>query len=65
MGLWVRIAARYLVGAIGGLLLYAGLPADLVHMVKSDPEFMAGIGIALAALVEWATVFARRRGWFT
>lgn len=65
MGLWTRILARYLVGALAGLLLYAGLPADVVAMVKSDPEITAGIGIAVAALVEWLTVQARRRGWLT
>lgn len=65
MGLWTRILARYLVGALAGLLLYAGLPADVVAMVKSDPEITAGIGIAVAALVEWLTVLARRRGWLT
>lgn len=65
MGLWTRILARYLVGALAGLLLYAGLPADVVAMVKSDPEITAGIGLAVAALVEWLTVLARRRGWLT
>lgn len=65
MGLWTRILARYLVGALAGLLLYAGLPADVVAMVKSDPEITAGIGVAVAALVEWLTVQARRRGWLT
>ena len=65
MGLWTRILARYLVGALAGLLLYAGLPADVVAMVKSDPEITAGIGLAVAALVEWLTVQARRRGWLT
>lgn len=65
MGLWFRILARYLVGVIGGLLAYAGLPAEVVDMVKSDPEIAAGIGLALAALIEWLTVIARRRGWLT
>lgn len=65
MGLWTRILARYLVGALAGLLLYAGLPADVVAMVKNDPEITAGIGLAVAALVEWLTVQARRRGWLT
>ena len=65
MGLWTRILARYLVGALAGLLLYAGLPADVVAMVKSDPEITAGFGLAVAALVDWLTVLARRRGWLT
>lgn len=65
MGLFVRIMARYLVGILGGVLLYAGLPADMVEMIKADPEITAFIGLAVAALVEWVTVVARRRGWLT
>lgn len=65
MGLWTRILSRYLIGALGGLLIYAGLPADVVAMIKSDPEITAGVGIAMAALVEWLTVVARRNGWLT
>jgi hypothetical protein len=65
MGLWTRILGRYLVGAVIGLLAYAGLPADLVAAVKDDPEITAGVTLVLAALIEWVTVQARRRGWLT
>lgn len=65
MGLWVRIAARYLIGGLAGLLVYAGLPPEVIDMVRNDPEIAAGVALALAGLVEWATVFARRRGWLT
>lgn len=65
MMLWMRIFSRYLAGGIGGLLIYAGLPPDLANEIKNDPEIVAGIGLALAALIEWVTVVARRRGWKT
>lgn len=65
MGLWTRILARYLVGALAGVLIYAGLPTDLVATVKADPEITTGATLAVAALVEWVTVMARRRGWLT
>lgn len=65
MGLWVRIASRYLIGALAGLLIYAGLPADLVEAVRHDPEIATGVTLALAGFVEWVTVVARRRGWLT
>ena len=65
MGLWARIISRYFVGVLAGLLLYAGLPVDVVDAVKHDPELVAGVSIALAGLVEWLTVIARRRGWMT
>ena len=65
MGLWSRILGRYLVGALIGLLAYAGLPADVVAAVRDDPEIMAGVTLAVAGLIEWATVQARKRGWLT
>lgn len=65
MGLWVRIASRYLIGALAGTLIYAGLPADLVEAIRNDPEIATGVTLALAAFVEWVTVVARRRGWLT
>lgn len=65
MGLWTRIFARYLIGALGGVLIYAGLPADLVATVKADPEITTGVTLAVAALVEWLTVVARKKGWLT
>lgn len=65
MGLWARILGRYVVGALIGLLAYAGLPADVVAMVKADPEVTAGVTLAVAGLIEWATVQARKRGWLT
>ena len=65
MGLWLRILARYLVGIIGGVLVYAGLPPDMVALIRDDPELLAGVGIILAAIVEWLTVVARRHGWLT
>ena len=65
MGLWARILGRYAVGALIGLLAYAGLPADVVAAVKDDPEITAGVTLAVAGLIEWATVQARKRGWLT
>ena len=63
MGLWARILSRYFVGVLAGLLLYAGMPVDVVDAIKNDPELVAGVTIALAGLIEWMTVVARRRGW--
>lgn len=65
MGLWSRILGRYLVGAMIGLLAYAGLPADVIDLVKSDPEVTAGVTLAVAGVIEWATNVARKRGWLT
>lgn len=65
MGLWMRIAARYLIGAMAGLMVWTGLPSEVVDMIMQDPEIVTGITLALAALVEWVTVVARRRGWLT
>ncbi len=65
MGLWMRIAARYLIGALAGVLVWAGLPAEVVEMIRQDPEIVTGVTLALAALVEWVTVVARKRGWLT
>lgn len=65
MGLWTRILTRYLIGVIAGGLLWAGVPPDVIEMVRNDPEIVAAVSIALAALVERLTVIARRRGWLT
>lgn len=65
MGLWSRILARYLIGALAGLLVYAGLPPDVIEMVRTDPEIFAGVTLLMAGLVEWVTTVARRRGWLT
>ena len=65
MGLWMRIAARYLIGGIGGLLVYAGMPADVVAFVREDPEIVTGVTFALIGAIEWVTVIARKRGWLT
>ena len=65
MGLWTRILARYFVGGMVGVLIYAGLPADMIDLVKNDPEVMAGVTVAIGAGVEGVTVLARRRGWLT
>lgn len=65
MGLWTRILTRYLIGGIAGLLAYAGLPPDVIEAVRSDPEIVAAVALALAGAVEWLTVVARRRGWLT
>lgn len=65
MGLWSRILGRYLVGAMIGLLAYAGLPADVIDLVKSDPEVTAGVTLVVAGVIEWATNVARKRGWLT
>ena len=65
MGLWTRILGRYLVGALAGLLLYAGLPPELVAMIRDDPEISAGVALAVASLIEMLTDQARKRGWKT
>lgn len=65
MGLWTRILARYLVGALIGLLAYAGLPTEVVDLVKNDPEITAGVTLAVAGGIEWATMVARKKGWLT
>lgn len=65
MGLWSRILGRYLVGALVGLLAYAGLPHDVIEIIRNDPEITTGVTLAVAALIEWLTVQARRRGWLT
>ncbi len=65
MGLWTRILARYLVGALIGLLAYAGLPTEVVDLVKNDPEITAGVTLAVAGVIEWATMVARKKGWLT
>lgn len=65
MGLWMRIAARYLIGALAGVLVWAGLPAEVVEMIMQDPEIVTGVTLALVAFVEWITVVARKRGWLT
>ena len=65
MGLWSRILARYLIGALAGLLAYAGLPPEVIEAVRTDPEIFAGVTLLMAGLVEWVTTVARRRGWLT
>lgn len=65
MGLWARILGRYLVGALVALLAYAGLPADVVDVVRNDPEITAGVTLAVAGVIEWATTVARKKGWKT
>jgi hypothetical protein len=65
MGLWLRIAARYLIGGMAGLLAYAGMPADVIDVIRQDPEIVTGVTLALVATVEWVTVEARKRGWLT
>lgn len=65
MGLWTRILGRYLVGALIGLLAYAGLPVDVIELVKADPEITAGVTLAVAGVIEWATTVARKKGWLT
>lgn len=65
MGLWSRILGRYLVGALIALLAYAGLPTEVVDLVKNDPEITAGVTLAVAGVIEWATTVARKKGWKT
>lgn len=65
MGLLIRILGRYAVGALAGLLAYAGLPPAVIDAIRNDPEIAALIGIGVAALIEWATMVARRHGWLT
>lgn len=65
MGLWSRILGRYVVGAMLGLLAYAGLPADFVDVVRNDPEITTVVTLGIAGLIEWITVKARKLGWLT
>jgi hypothetical protein len=65
MGLWMRIAARYLIGGVAGLLVYAGLPPEVVDVLRDDPEIVTAVTLALVAGVEVVTVVARRKGWLT
>lgn len=65
MGLWLRIAARYLIGGMAGLLAYAGLPPEVIEIIRQDPEIATGVTLALVAAVEWITVEARKRGCLT
>lgn len=65
MGLWARILGRYGVGAIVGLLLSIGLPADVADAIKDDPEIVAAVSLAIGGLIEWLTTVARKRGWST
>lgn len=65
MGLLTRILGRYVVGALIGLLAYAGLPPDLLATVKADPEITVGVTLGIAGLIEWVTVQARKKGWLT
>lgn len=65
MGLLTRILARYLIGALAGILIYSGLPKDIVDMARNDPEIMTAMIALIGAGIEGGTVLARRRGWFT
>jgi hypothetical protein len=65
MGLWSRILGRYLVGALIGLLAYAGLPADVIDLVRNDPEITLAVTVFVGGVIEWVTVQARKRGWLT
>lgn len=65
MGLLIRILGRYAVGALAGLLAYAGLPPAVVDAIHNDPEIAALVALGVAGVIEWATVVARRAGWLT
>lgn len=65
MSVWVRIAARYLIGALVGLLAYWNIPDDIIQMVREDSELFTAITLFLAGVVEYLTVFARKKGWLT
>ena len=65
MGLWMRILARYLIGGLAGVLVWIGLPPEVVEAVRNDPEIVAAVALACAGLIEWITTVARRKGWMT
>lgn len=62
MGLWTRIALRYL---LGYLVLKNIVPQDIAELIENDPEIAAAVGGALMVAVEGITVLARRFGWRT
>lgn len=60
--LWARILARYLIGGMGGALIYAGLPPEAVAVLKNDPEIAAGVAAVAAAGIEYVTTRVRKNG---
>lgn len=65
MYVWIRIAARYFIGALGGLLVYWNVPEEYIKLIKNDPELFTGVTLLLAGVVEYITIFARKKGWLT
>ena len=73
MGPFIRIALRYIAGA---LVAYGLLPADIANDLANDPDvigvamdavnwaLIAG-GAALAGAIEWVYGLARKKGWAT
>lgn len=73
MGPFIRIALRYLTGA---LVAYGIVPADIANDLATDPDvigvamdavnwaIVAG-GASLAVVVEWVYGLARKHGWAT
>ena len=57
-----RIILRYLAAA---LVTYGIVPVDVGAQIAMDPDLIALLGLALAALVELIYTLAKRRGWVT
>lgn len=73
MGPFIRIALRYLAGA---LVAYGLVPADLAEELARDPDVVGAAmdavnwlavfaGAALAGGIEWVYGLARKHGWAT
>jgi hypothetical protein len=73
MGPIIRIALRYLAGA---LVTYGLVPADIAQELANDPDVIGVVldgvnwlavagGTGLAAAIEWAYRLAKKHGWAT
>lgn len=73
MGPIIRIALRYIAGA---LVAYGLMPGDLADELARDPDVIGAVaeavnwlavfaGAGLAAAIEWAYGLARKYGWAT
>ena len=61
-GVIARILLRY--GA-GALVALGALSPEFADMIAMDPDLISIVGLGLAALVEGAYAFAKRKGWAT
>lgn len=73
MGPFIRIALRYLAGA---LVAYGLVPADIATDLANDPDVfgvamhavdwgVVALGSAIGAATEWIYAEAKKRGWAT